>query len=367
MWRVRTRGRGRRRRRLASAASQCSLPRCTCTTSATRQPAEEPPQVARVARAGARRSRRPASRCAGAPIARARSMTRASLPRLQTSVMRWPAPLELGADARGPVRVRRPAPARHEMEDSHASPREARAALARSSALGGRAAESRRGRWPPPRGVALRGEVARARAPARRAHRAGPRGIGEHGAAARRATDSGRSSSSSTPVAPCATVSGSAPTRARDDGAPRRHRLERRPARLVGPRGHEGEDVERVEHRGEVAVAIAGEDRRARESPSDVTRPSRRSRASPLPTRRSRAPGAAPRNSAKPRMSARGRDRGRAARRSRSPGRRRRRARGARRPRAASYAKRSTSTTPSTRRSARGREPARGSAPRSAR
>ena len=70
----------------------------------------------------------------------------------------------------------------------------------------------------------------------------------------------------------------------------RRHRLERRATRLVGARAHQDEDVERLEHGGQIAVAIAGQ-RTLFSSPRSATSDSSRDRASPLPTRRSRASG----------------------------------------------------------------------------
>ena len=82
------------------------------------QPAEQRPQIARVAcrvHAAPERERR------DAPDAdRARAIDHAGLAaRFADEGRRVPGALELGADARGPVRVRRPPPARHEVEHPH--------------------------------------------------------------------------------------------------------------------------------------------------------------------------------------------------------------------------------------------------------
>ena len=61
--------------------------------------------------------------------------------------------------------------------------------------------------------------------------------------------------------------------------------------------------VERVEHRGQVAVAIAGEDDARRPGPIAHEAPRGASARSPLPTSRSRASGNSPSRSAKPRIS----------------------------------------------------------------
>ena len=82
------------------------------------QPAEQRPQIARVACRRARRSGTRASRCARRR-SRARDRSRGPRCPLADERRRMPGALELGADARGPVRVRRPPAARHEVEHPH--------------------------------------------------------------------------------------------------------------------------------------------------------------------------------------------------------------------------------------------------------
>src|SRR3989304_2258650 len=63
-------------------------------------------------------------------------------------------------------------------------------------------------------------------------------------------------------------------------GAPPRHPREGPPARLVRPRSHEHEDIERLKHLGEIGIAIAGEEHVLAETALSHPRLERRPRAS---------------------------------------------------------------------------------------
>jgi hypothetical protein len=73
------------------------------------------------------------------------------------------------------------------------------------------------------------------------------------------ATDSGRSSSIRSPVVPWSTAR-QCPDPPGHDRPRARHGLERRPARVVRPRCHQHEGIERVEHGRKVAVAVPREE-----------------------------------------------------------------------------------------------------------
>ena len=213
MCRVRTMGRGEAAKRLAMAASQCSLPRCTCTTSVSgSQPSS------------ARRSRASLAACSAAPerqrrdapdADRARAIDHAGLAaRLADEGRRVPGALELGADARGPVRVRRPPPARHEVEHPHGR------TLSGSALTSGRAAPGAAGRSPPSAPRAARGCVARwpGGAPPRPWPGPGRDRPRARGGRAQPIPDDRRRRA--VPVRPWATASGSAPTARATTGRP---------------------------------------------------------------------------------------------------------------------------------------------------
>ena len=253
MWRVRTMGRGEAAKRLAMAASQCSLPRCTCTTSASgSQPSSARRSRASLAACTPLRNASVATR--PTPIARARSITRASLPALQTSVVGCPA--RSSSALMHAAQYASDDQPRHDMRCSILT----RRTLSGSALTSGRAGPGAAGRSPPSAPRAARGCVAR-----------WPGGAPPHPWPAPRpgsATSARRASRHrfgmivphEQPGAPVDHRLRERADGARDDRTTRRHRLERRAAGFVGPRGHQGEHVERVEHRGKVAVAVAGED-----------------------------------------------------------------------------------------------------------
>ena len=179
------------------------------------------------------------------PAARARSITRASVPRRHARMTSWP--------ARSSSTLTRAA--------QYASDDQPRQDTIWSTLMRGRAAApGPRDRSPPPGSAwrsGLNSSIARRRpaSPMRRA-RAGSAAS----AASARSTDSGRSSSSEEPgLAVLHRVRQGADPPGHHRPA-RRHRLQRGPARLVGARAHEDEGVEGAQDGGQVAVAIAGED-----------------------------------------------------------------------------------------------------------